>query len=159
MFIYTTDFMYRTTQINQFSYISTEFLHLYIYLFQYIYIINNNNHHGFFICIYIYIYICPPIFIFICIYQYIYLFFSHDITMSAQVILNAFSIGCHTLHTRPFHGLLFVMHTCVLINRINSIYLYLMFSIWLHTIGIRKIILACKQLNATIIITIVLYTI
>nr|DAK10892.1 MAG TPA: hypothetical protein [Caudoviricetes sp.] len=29
----------------------------------------------------------------------------------------------------------------------------------MHTTGIRKIILACKQLNATIIITIILYTI
>jgi len=46
------------------------------------------------------------------IYMYIsiYLFvFSSLFTMSVQVILNAFSIGCHTLHTRPAHGLLFVM--------------------------------------------------
>lgn len=66
--------------------------------------------------------------------------------MSVQVVLNAFSIGCHTLHTRPFHGLLFVMLSCVLINRINSIYLYQMFSIWLHTIGIHKIILQIQTI-------------
>ena len=72
MFIYPTDFNHRITQINQFSYIPTEFLHLYICLFQHIYIINNNNHRGFFICIYIYIYICPPFFI----YLYVYLYFS-----------------------------------------------------------------------------------
>lgn len=74
-------------------------------------------------------------------YISIYLFvFSSVFTMSVQVIFNAFSIGCHTLHARQFHGLLFVMLSCVLINRRNSIYLYRMFSIWLHTIGIRKII-------------------
>nr|DAU72549.1 MAG TPA: hypothetical protein [Caudoviricetes sp.] len=33
MFIYHTDFKRRITQINQFSYISTEFLHLYIHMF------------------------------------------------------------------------------------------------------------------------------
>ena len=102
---------------------------IYIYICCHIYIINNNNLHGFFICIYIYIYICSPICIYICIYQYIYLFFHMITLLTAQVILNAFSIGCHTLHTRPFHGLLFVIPSCVLINRRNSIYLYLMFSI------------------------------
>ena len=128
MFIYPTYFKRHITQINHFSYISTEFLHLYICLFQYTYIINNNNHHGFYICIYIYIYICPPIFI-IHIYINIPIFFHMILLLTAQVVLNAFSIGCHTLHTRQFHGLLFVMLSCVLINRRNSIYLYQMFSI------------------------------
>lgn len=73
MFIYPTDLNHRITQINQFSYISTEFLYLYIQICCHGYIINNNNHHGFFICIYIYIYICPPIFI-IHMYISIYLF-------------------------------------------------------------------------------------
>nr|DAU72548.1 MAG TPA: hypothetical protein [Caudoviricetes sp.] len=93
-------------------------------------------------------------------YISIYLFvFSRGIIMTTQVVLNAFSIGCHTLHHTTSDVLHFVMLSCVLINRRNSIYLYQMFSIWLHTIGIHKIILVCKQLNATIIITIVLYTI
>lgn len=33
MFIYPTDFTHCITQINQFSYISTDFLHLYIHMF------------------------------------------------------------------------------------------------------------------------------
>lgn len=78
--------------------------------------------------------------LYICIYQYIYLFFHVVLLLTVQVILNAFSIGCHTLHTRPFHELLFVMVSCVLINRRYSIYLYRMFSILLCTIGIHKII-------------------
>lgn len=99
MFIYPTYFKRHITQINQFSYISTEFLHLYICLFQYTYIINNNNHHGFYICIYIYIYICPPIFI-IHIYINIPIFFSHDIIVDrpsrSQCVLNRLPHAAHT---------------------------------------------------------------
>jgi len=136
------------------------FFYIYIYICCHGYIINNNNYHGFFICIYIYIFTYVHhfyMYIHIYIFRYIYLFFYIILLLTAQVVLNAFSIGCHTLHTRPFHGLLFVIHLCVLINRRNSIYLYRMFSIWLHTIGIYKIVLWCRQLSTTIIITIVLY--
>ena len=93
-----------------------------------------------FLFVYTYIFIYVHLF-FIYMYLSIYLFvFSRGNTMSVQVVLNAFSIGCHTLHTRPFHRLLFVMLSCVLINRRNSMYLYRMFSIWLHTIGTHEII-------------------
>lgn len=93
-----------------------------------------------FLFVYTYIFTYVHLIVYICIYQYIFLFFHRYLLLTAQVILNAFSIDCHTLHTRQFHGLLFVMLSCVLINRRNSIYLYQMFSIWLHTIGIHKII-------------------
>ena len=100
MFIYPTDLNHRITQINQFSYIPTGFLHLYIHMFWYIYNINNNNLHGFFICIYIYIYICPPICIYICIYQDIYLFFSPvlivDRPSHSQCVLNRLPHAAHT---------------------------------------------------------------
>lgn len=92
-----------------------------------------------FLFVYTYIYLHMSTY-YIYMYQYIYLFFHRYLLLTAQVVLNAFSIGCHTLHTRPFHGLHFVMLSCVLINRRNSIYLYQMFSIWLHTIEIHKII-------------------
>lgn len=63
-----------------------------------------------FVYTYIYIYLHMSTYLYIHMYISIYLFvFSRGITMSVQVILNAFSIGCHTLHTRPAHGLLFVM--------------------------------------------------
>lgn len=105
MFIYPTYFKRRITQINQFSYISTEFLHLYIHIFYYIWIINNNNHHGFFICIYIYIYICSPIFM--CIYIFIcfdlYFCFSHNISVDrpsrSQCVLNQLPNAAHTTIT------------------------------------------------------------
>lgn len=90
---------------------------------------------------YIHIYIFTYVhLLYICIYQYIYLFFHVVLLLTAQVILNAFSICCHTLHHTTSDVLLFVIPSCVLINRRNSIYLYQMFSIWLHTIGIHKII-------------------
>nr|DAF02902.1 MAG TPA: hypothetical protein [Caudoviricetes sp.] len=65
-------------------------------------------------CIYIYIYICPPfLYVYMCIYIFdLYILFFHIILLlTAQVVLNAFSIGCHTLHIRPFHELHFVMLT------------------------------------------------
>lgn len=102
MFIYPTDLNHRITQINQFLYISTEFLRPYIHMFYYIYDINNNNHHGFFICIYIYIYICPP---FLCVYTYVYFsiyifYFSHNISVDrpsrSQCVLNRLPHAAHT---------------------------------------------------------------
>lgn len=90
---------------------------IHVYICCHGYIINNNNLHGFFfICIYIYIYICPPIF-YLYVSFSIYLFvFSHDITMSVQVILNAFSIGCHTLH----HTTSWMITFCNVFMRFNQ---------------------------------------
>lgn len=94
-----------------------------------------------FLFVYTYVFTYVHLFVYTYVYINISICFFHMILwLTAQVVLNAFSIDCLTLHTRPAHGLLFVIPSCVLLNRRNSIYLYQMFSIWLHTIGIYKII-------------------
>lgn len=92
-----------------------------------------------FLFVYTYIYLHMSIYYHM--YISIYLFvFSHDNTVDrpshSQCVLNRLPHAAHTTSD----VLLFVIHSCVLINRRNSIYLYQMFSIWLCTIGIHEII-------------------
>lgn len=136
MFIYPTDLKRHTEQYNQFLYIyGGIFTPIYTYVLIHIHNKQYISTDFLFVYTYIFTYVHPFLYVYTYVYYSIYIFVFHMILwLTAQVVLNAFSIGCHTLHTRPSYGLHFVMHPCVLINRRNSIYLYRMFSIWLHTI-------------------------
>ena len=100
MFIYPTDLNHHITQINEFSYISTEFFNIYIYICFDTYIINNNNLHGFFY-LYIHIYLHMSIYFFIYMYIQIYLFVFSPVLIvdrpsHSQCVLNQPPHAAHT---------------------------------------------------------------
>lgn len=99
MFIYPTYFKRLRTQINQFSYISTEFLHLYIYVLPRIHNKQLLSPRIFYLYIHIYLHMSTYFLIHMYILIYLFVFsslFIVDRPSRSQCVLNRLPHAAHT---------------------------------------------------------------